>query len=73
MVCSNGRLAALDRNMSSQFYSAMAEGNGRTRAELRRSRDRFLAFRERCRSEACVAGAYRDRMREIDDIVAETD
>ena len=73
MVCSSGQLSALDRDMSSQFFSAMAEGNGRTRAELRRSRDRFLAFRERCRSEACVAGAYRDRMREIRDIMAETD
>lgn len=73
MVCSSGRLAALDRSMSSQFYSAMADGAGRRRAELRRSRDRFLAFRERCRSEACVAGAYQDRMREIRDITAEVD
>ena len=73
MVCSSGRLAALDRTMSSQFYSAMADGDGRRRAQLRRSRDRFLAFRERCRSEACVAGAYQDRMREIRDIVAETE
>lgn len=59
--------------MSSQFYSAMAEGGRRTRAELRRSRDRFLAFRERCRSEACIATAYQDRMREIRDILAETE
>ena len=72
-VCASGRLAALDRNMSSQFYSAMADSGRRTRAELRRSRDRFLAFRERCRSEACIATAYQDRMREIRDIVAETE
>lgn len=70
MICASGRLAALDRSMSSQFFSAMADGGGRTRAELRRSRARFLAFRERCRSEACIATAYQDRIREIRDIAA---
>ena len=73
MVCSSARLAALDRNMSSRFFSAMADGSDRTRAALRRSRVRFLAFRERCRSEACIAAAYQDRIREIRDIVAETE
>lgn len=71
MVCSSSRLAALDRAMSSQFYSAMADADGRTRAELRRTRDRFLAYRERCGSEACVADAYQGRMREIRDIMSE--
>ncbi|HEY0116456.1 MAG TPA: hypothetical protein VGB54_12125 [Allosphingosinicella sp.] len=69
MVCSSGSLAALDRRMSSMFYSALAEADGATRAQLRRSRDRFLSFRERCGSEACVAQAYRDRMDEISDMV----
>ena len=68
MVCSNAGLAALDRQMSSHFYSALANSDPETRAQLRRSRDRFLAFRERCGSEACVAQAYRDRMDEIEDI-----
>ncbi|MGZ8283798.1 MAG: hypothetical protein ACXWUN_12730 [Allosphingosinicella sp.] len=54
--------------MSSQFYSALADSDAGTRRELRRSRDRFLAYRERCGSEACVAQAYRDRMDEIRDI-----
>lgn len=71
MVCSSSRLAALDRAMSSQFYSAMADADGRTRAELRRTRDRFLAYRESCGSEACVADAYQGRMREIGDIMSE--
>lgn len=70
MVCSSGSLAALDRQMSSQFYSALANGNSDTRRALRRSRDRFLAYRERCPNEACVAQAYRDRMDEIRDISA---
>jgi len=71
MVCSSDRLAALDRAMSSQFYSAMAGAGHGTRAELRRTRDRFLAYRDRCESEACIAGAYQGRMREIDDIMAD--
>jgi hypothetical protein len=71
MVCTNGRLAARDRQMSSMFYSALSDARPRTRRELRRSRDRFLAYRERCRSEACVADAYQGRMEEIRDIMAE--
>ena len=71
LVCSSGSLAALDRQMSSHFYSALAEGDSGTRRALRRSRDRFLAFRERCADEACIAQAYRDRMDEIRDIAAD--
>jgi len=70
MVCGSGALAALDRRMSSMFYSALARADAGTRAALRRSRDRFLAFRNRCGDEACVAQAYRDRMDEIEDIAA---
>ena len=68
MVCGSERLAALDRTMSSQFYSALSRADERTRAELRQSRDRFLAYRNRCADEDCVAEAYRDRMDEIRDI-----
>jgi hypothetical protein len=70
MVCSSSRLAAKDRAMSSLFYSSLANADRRTRSELRRTRDRFLAYRERCGSEACVAEAYDGRMAEIRDIVA---
>ena len=42
-----------------------------SRAELERSRNRFLAFRDRCPSDACIADTYRGRMREIRDIVDE--
>ena len=65
MVCANPSLAAHDRRMASIYYAEMAEADGATRAELRRSRDRFLARRERCGSEACVASAYEERIREI--------
>lgn len=70
MVCSSPQLASLDREMSSRFYSALSRGNEGVRAELRRTRDSFLRYRERCPDEACVAQAYRDRMDEIRDISA---
>lgn len=54
--------------MSSKFYSAMSDADERTRAQLRRSCDRFLPFRNRCPDEECVAQAYEDRMTEIRDI-----
>ena len=41
----------------------------RTRAELERSRGRFLNYRDQCQSDDCIADAYRGRIREIRDIV----
>lgn len=65
MVCANPSLAASDRRMAAVYYAAMADADGTTRQRLRRSRDRFLARRESCRSEACVDAAYEERVREI--------
>jgi uncharacterized protein len=36
---------------------------------LERTRGRFLAFRDRCGSDRCIADAYRGRITEIRDIV----
>ena len=69
MVCGSGRLAAKDRAMSSLFYSALNDADPRQRRELRRTRDRFLVYRDRCADEACVADAYDGRMEEIRDIM----
>jgi hypothetical protein len=70
MVCDSERLAARDRQMAGMFYSAMDVADRRTRRELNRTRDRFLSYRDRCRSESCVAEAYEGRMQEISDIMA---
>lgn len=71
-VCGNGRLAGLDRAMSSQFYSALSGADPETRRALRRTRDRFLSYRERCGGdEACIADTYQGRMAEIRDIAGE--
>jgi hypothetical protein len=39
------------------------------RALLERTRGRFLGFRDRCRTDACIADSYRGRITEIRDIV----
>ena len=70
MVCSSGSLAASDRAMSSLYYSALASADSRQKAALRRTRNRFLAYRERCGTQACIAEAYQGRMMEIRDISA---
>ncbi len=69
-VCRDSGLAALDRQMASQFNGAMAQAGSEERALLQRTRSRFLSYRDSCRSDACIADAYRGRMREISDIMA---
>jgi hypothetical protein len=69
-VCSDAGLASLDRQMAAQFNAARADADPGQRALLERTRGRFLAFRDRCGSDACIADAYRGRMREIRDIMA---
>jgi uncharacterized protein YecT (DUF1311 family) len=69
-VCASTGLAALDRTMATYYNRVMASADDGTAAELRRTRDRFIAYRERCTTDACIADAYRGRMREIGDIAA---
>lgn len=69
-VCSSNSLAALDRDMAAQYRNAVANGSPDDRRLLAQTRDRFLGYRDRCGSDACIAATYRGRMREIDDIVA---
>ena len=56
--------------MAGQFYRAMAVARPGQRAMLERSRKRFLSYRDKCGSAACVADSYRGRIREISDIMA---
>lgn len=73
MVCGSGRLGTLDRRMADMYEDAMDDADGETRRRLVRTRDNFLAYRDRCRDEACIAQAYDGRMREIRDIMAAMD
>jgi len=68
-VCSDPGLAALDRNMTSQYASSMAAATAEQQALLRRTRDRFFGYRDRCPNNACIGDAYVGRMREIRDIM----
>ncbi|HEX3422754.1 MAG TPA: hypothetical protein VHS33_05060 [Sphingomicrobium sp.] len=68
-VCSNAGLAALDRNMASQYVSAMSGASPEQKELLRRTRDRFMEYRDRCPNRTCIGEAYVGRMREIRDIM----
>jgi len=71
LICSHRRLAALDRRTASLMAAAMSDADGWTRAELSRTRNRFISWRDRCRDEACIESAYTDRMAEIREIMAD--
>jgi len=68
-VCSSAGLAALDRNMAAQYARSMAGATPEQQALLRRTRDRFLGYRDRCTDNRCIGAAYVGRMREIRDIM----
>jgi hypothetical protein len=68
-ICGNADLAALDRNMAAQFARSMAVASPEQQVLLRRTRDRFLGYRDRCTNNACIGDAYVGRMREIRDIM----
>ena len=53
-----------------QFH--MSDANSDQRANLQRTRDAFLRFRDGCPDNACIAETYRGRMREIRDIMLGT-
>lgn len=69
-VCGDPGLAALDRQMAAQFMSAMSQADPGERALLQSTRSRFLSYRDGCRSDDCIADAYRGRMSEIRDIMS---
>ena len=68
-VCSDAGLAALDRNMAAQYGRSIDRASPEQRRLLMQTRDRFLTFRDRCPTRACIGDAYVDRMREIRDIM----
>lgn len=71
LVCGSNDLAERDRRMANVYYRANDRADGPTRRALSASRLRFLAYRDRCDSEACIASAYEDRIAEINDISGE--
>jgi hypothetical protein len=68
-VCQDSGLAALDVNMSGQLSRAYAQATPDQRDLLDSTRERFLAYVDRCPNRQCIANAYIGRMREIRDIM----
>lgn len=68
-VCTDVGLAALDRQMASQFNRATGQADSQQQALLRQTRDSFLRYRDRCASNSCIASSYQGRIREIRDIM----
>lgn len=64
-VCSNGELGALDRNLAALTSQALKRADAAKRAQLARTRVRFLARRDACSSDSCTSALYLDRMREV--------
>lgn len=68
-VCSDAALASFDRQMAGQYRRAFAIGSPDQRGLLRDTARRFYAYRDSCPTNACIADAYGERMREIRDIM----
>ena len=68
-VCSDAGLATLDRSMTAQYRRALALAPPDVRDLLRQTGERFIAYRDRCPTKACIGDAYEGRMREIRDIM----
>ena len=68
MICADPALARADRAMAGEYYRALVGADPDARRALKRTRDGFLRFRDRCPDAGCVAQAYADRIDEIRDI-----
>lgn len=68
-VCGDSGLAALDRQMASEYARAFSVASPEQRAMLKDTAHRFYAYRDRCPTNACISDAYTGRIREIRDII----
>lgn len=70
-ICGSDELASRDRGMANLYFRTVEGADPVVRRRLSASRLRFLSYRDRCGSEACIAAAYDDRVDEINDIARE--
>ena len=70
MLCQNGNLASLDRQLSSFYRQSWDRADERKRALLVETRQSFNDRRDACASAGCMTTAYVARLREIGDIMA---
>ena len=69
-VCANANLARLDRHLAVFYAQSWGQADAARREKLLGTRERFIARRDACRSDACVNQVYVRRMREVSDIMA---
>ena len=65
-ICASPRLAALDVEMSDLFFDVRAASDVETRNDLEATRGDFIARRQSCRDDACIARVYRERIGELE-------
>ena len=63
------QLANLDRLQTLLYDQSWVRADAAKRTQLLSSRDRFIARRDGCRSDACATAAYLARMREVSEIM----
>ena len=69
-MCGNATLAQLDRHLAVLYGQSWGQADAARRGRLLSTRERFIARRDACRSDACVNGVYVRRMREVSEIMA---
>jgi uncharacterized protein YecT (DUF1311 family) len=65
MICGNDALAEADRALSTRYFAARKEAGSPAKVRLLTEQRRFLARRDKCRDEACLAGLYLARAAEL--------
>jgi len=70
MVCANGNLSSLDRQLALLYRQSWREADEKKRAALIGTRQRFNDRRDACGSSNCMMTAYVTRLREISEIMA---
>ena len=70
IVCANGNLSSLDRQLALLYRQSWKEADDRKRAALIGTRQRFNDRRDACGSSNCMTTAYLTRLREISEIMA---
>lgn len=70
MLCQDGNLASLDRQLSSFYRQSWERSDERKRALLADTRQSFNDRRDACGTQSCMTTAYVARLREIGDIMA---
>ncbi len=65
MICRDRELASLDNQMSAAYYGAIEGGNSPYVRAIDAGQTDFLNERSRCRSSACTAQVYRDRIDQL--------